>query len=58
MRCPTIAPVAASSGAVGEPRSRSRMLCDLYIARSQGGTFKVLQNLGHINPHEPEVPIG
>ena len=31
---------------------------NMYIAQSQGGTFKVLENLGHIDPNEPEVPIG
>ena len=30
---------------------------NMYIAQSQGGTFKVLENLGHIDPNEPEVPI-
>src|SRR5436190_13537301 len=31
---------------------------NMYIAQSQGGTFKVVENLGHIDPNEPEVPIG
>ena len=31
---------------------------NMYIAQSQGGTFKVLKNLGHIDPHEAEVSIG
>jgi branched-chain amino acid transport system substrate-binding protein len=31
---------------------------NMYIAQSQGGTFKVVKNLGHIDPNEPEVPIG
>src|SRR5437868_5719235 len=28
---------------------------NMYIARSEGGTFKVLENLGHIDPKEYEV---
>ena len=28
---------------------------NMYIARSEGGTFKVVQNLGHIDPKECEV---
>ncbi len=28
---------------------------NMYIARSEGGTFKVVQNLGHIDPNECEV---
>ena len=28
---------------------------NMYIARSQGGTFKVVENLGHIDPQECEV---
>jgi ABC-type branched-subunit amino acid transport system substrate-binding protein len=31
---------------------------NMYIAQSQGGTFKVVKNLGHIDPNEPDVPIG
>ena len=31
---------------------------NMYIARSEGGTFKVVENLGHIDPNECEVPIG
>ena len=27
----------------------------MYIAQSQGGTFKVVKNLGHIDPKECEV---
>jgi branched-chain amino acid transport system substrate-binding protein len=30
---------------------------NMYIARSQGGTFKVVENLGHIDPKECEVPL-
>ena len=29
---------------------------NMYIARSQSGTFKVVENLGHIDPKECEVP--
>jgi len=28
---------------------------NMYIARSEGGTFKVVENLGHIDPKECEV---
>jgi branched-chain amino acid transport system substrate-binding protein len=28
---------------------------NMYIARSEGGTFKVVENLGHIDPNECEV---
>ncbi len=28
---------------------------NMYIARSEGGTFKVLENLGHIDPKECDV---
>ena len=28
---------------------------NMYIARSEGGTFKVVKNLGHIDPKECEV---
>ena len=28
---------------------------NMYIARSQGGTFTVVKNLGHIDPNECEV---
>ncbi len=28
---------------------------NMYIARSEGGTFKVVENLGHIDPQECEV---
>jgi hypothetical protein len=28
---------------------------NMYIARSEGGTFKVVKNLGHIEPQEGEV---
>jgi len=28
---------------------------NMYIARSEGGTFKVVENLGHIDPDEAEV---
>ena len=31
---------------------------NMYIARSEGGTFKVVKNLGHIDPKECEVPPG
>src|SRR4051795_11924218 len=31
---------------------------NMYIARSEGGTFKVVKNLGHIDPKECEVPLG
>jgi ABC-type branched-subunit amino acid transport system substrate-binding protein len=31
---------------------------NMYIAQSQRGTFKVVKNLGHIDPNEPDVPIG
>jgi len=27
----------------------------MYIARSESGTFKVVENLGHIDPKECEV---
>ena len=29
---------------------------DRHIARSENGTFKVVENLGHIDPKECEVP--
>ena len=28
---------------------------NMYIARSEGGTFKVVKNLGHIDPKECDV---
>jgi hypothetical protein len=28
---------------------------DMYIARSEGGTFKVVENLDHFDPNECEV---
>ena len=28
---------------------------NMYIARSEGGTFQVMRNLGHIDPDEAEV---
>ncbi len=28
---------------------------NMYIARSEGGTFKVVKSLGHIDPKECEV---
>jgi branched-chain amino acid transport system substrate-binding protein len=28
---------------------------NMYIARAEGGTFKVLENLGHIDPDECEI---
>jgi hypothetical protein len=28
---------------------------NMYIARSEGGTFEVVENLGHIDPNECEV---
>jgi hypothetical protein len=28
---------------------------NMYIARSEGGKFKVVKNLGHIDPKECEV---
>src|SRR2546423_9068858 len=28
---------------------------NMYIARSEGGTFKVVKNLGHVDPKEGEV---
>ena len=30
---------------------------NMYIARSEGGTFKVVKNLGHIDPKEGEVGL-
>jgi ABC-type branched-subunit amino acid transport system substrate-binding protein len=30
---------------------------NMYIARSESGTFKVVENLGHIDPKECEVPL-
>src|SRR5256885_5765556 len=30
---------------------------NMYIARSEGGTFKVVKNLGHIDPQECEVGL-
>ena len=30
---------------------------NMYIARSEGGTFKVVKNLGHIDPKECEVGV-
>jgi hypothetical protein len=31
---------------------------NMYIARSENGTFEVVENLGHIDPKECEVPLG
>lgn len=31
---------------------------NMYIARSEGGTFKVVKNLGHIDPQEGQVATG
>jgi branched-chain amino acid transport system substrate-binding protein len=31
---------------------------NMYIAQSRGGTFEVVENLGHIDPNEADVPIG
>jgi ABC-type branched-subunit amino acid transport system substrate-binding protein len=31
---------------------------NMYIARSESGTFRVVENLGHIDPQECEVPLG
>jgi branched-chain amino acid transport system substrate-binding protein len=31
---------------------------NMYIARSESGVFKVVKNLGHIDPKECEVPLG
>jgi hypothetical protein len=31
---------------------------NMYIAQSRAGVFKVVKNLGHIDPNEPSVPIG
>jgi Periplasmic binding protein domain len=28
---------------------------NMYIARSENGTFKVVENLGHVDPNECEV---
>ena len=30
---------------------------NMYIARSEGGTFQVVKNLGHIDPKECEVGV-
>jgi ABC-type branched-subunit amino acid transport system substrate-binding protein len=30
---------------------------NMYIARSENGTFKVVENLGHIDPKESETPL-
>jgi ABC-type branched-subunit amino acid transport system substrate-binding protein len=30
---------------------------NMYIARSEGGTFRVVEDLGHIDPKECEVPM-
>jgi branched-chain amino acid transport system substrate-binding protein len=30
---------------------------NMYIARSENGTFKVVENLGHIDPKECEIPL-
>jgi branched-chain amino acid transport system substrate-binding protein len=30
---------------------------NMYIARSESGTFKVVENLGHIDPKECDVPL-
>jgi ABC-type branched-subunit amino acid transport system substrate-binding protein len=30
---------------------------NMFIARSENGTFKVVENLGHIDPKESEVPV-
>lgn len=30
---------------------------NMYIARSDNGTFKVIENLGHIDPKECDVPV-
>jgi branched-chain amino acid transport system substrate-binding protein len=31
---------------------------NMYIARSEDGAFKVVENLGHIDPKERDVPLG
>ena len=31
---------------------------NMYIARSEGGTFKVVKNLGRIDPQEGQVAAG
>jgi hypothetical protein len=31
---------------------------NMYIARSEAGTFKVVQNLGRIDPQERQVTTG
>ena len=30
---------------------------NMYIARSENGTFKVVENLGHIDPEDCEVSL-
>jgi hypothetical protein len=30
---------------------------NMYIARSESGTFKVVEKLGHIDPNECEFPL-
>ena len=30
---------------------------NMYITRSENGTFKVVENLGHTDPAECEVPL-
>ena len=39
-------------------RGQHHVRMNMYIARSEGGTFKVVKNLGHIDPKECEVPLG
>ena len=48
------APAAARrDGFSGQHHVRMNM----YIARSEGGTFKIVKNLGHIDPKEGEVGL-
>ena len=52
---------ASRRGPVGPPRwcpGQHHVRMNMYIARSEGGTFKVVKNLGHIDPNECEVPLG
>jgi hypothetical protein len=51
--------IAQSPGGPAEmvpgPTPQHHARLNMYIARSEGGTFNVVKNLGHIDPNECEV---
>ena len=42
-------------GGPAEMPGQHHVRMNMYIARSEGGTFKVVRELGHIDPQECEV---